>query len=456
MTAFPVHPVDLEPSQVATRTYLTRRRLTRVDASTAICVMLGLLMLIPSLLIVPGMTDVGRPGLVVALLLWFWWLVARLNPRLTQVGPQPIRWIVLAYLVVMLIGYAVGALRGLTTMESNAADRWMLLIASFTGVILIAADGIRNWERLNLVLRVFVWCSAVMAVIGLIQYALALDITKYFVIPGLQQKGWLPDLEVRGAGIRVASTTAHYIEFSSLMAMAVPFAIHFARYSHERGRRQMYAVAAILTAAAIPATVSRTGVVAIIIALACLFPLWDWRTRFNMLILGTGLGALALAVKPALVTTIVNLFLGASQDRSVTSRTDRYGMVNDYFVQTPWLGRGTGTWVSPQYQYLDNQWLETALANGIFGVVVLAALHITAFSLAFTALRRAVRPEDRHLCAALLATQLIALAVAATFDSLSFSTYATVMALMVGCCGTVWRFTHPKRTVRTSTTKNQA
>jgi polysaccharide biosynthesis protein PslJ len=40
--------------------------------------------------------------------------------------------------------------------------------------------------------------------------------------------------------------------------------------------------------------------------------------------------------------------------------------------------------------------------------------------------------------------------VAATFDSLSFTTFATTIALMIGLCGTVWRFTHPARTVRTS------
>jgi polysaccharide biosynthesis protein PslJ len=43
--------------------------------------------------------------------------------------------------------------------------------------------------------------------------------------------------------------------------------------------------------------------------------------------------------------------------------------------------------------------------------------------------------------------------VAGTFDSLSFSTYTVVVALTLGFCGTVWRLTHPARTVRTSTTR---
>jgi hypothetical protein len=45
------------------------------------------------------------------------------------------------------------------------------------------------------------------------------------------------------------------------------------------------------------------------------------------------------------------------------------------------------------------------------------------------------------------------LLVAGTFDSMSFLTYATTLALTLGLCGTVWRLTHPARTVRTSTTR---
>jgi hypothetical protein len=48
---------------------------------------------------------------------------------------------------------------------------------------------------------------------------------------------------------------------------------------------------------------------------------------------------------------------------------------------------------------------------------------------------------------------VIALVVAGTFDSMSFSTYTIMLGLCTGLCGTVWRLTHPARTVRTSTTR---
>jgi hypothetical protein len=84
------------------------------------------------------------------------------------------------------------------------------------------------------------------------------------------------------------------------------------------------------------------------------------------------------------------------------------------------------------------------------GVAALAMLHLVALSLAVTAFRRAKRREDKHLCAILIGTQLIAVFVHATFDALWFSTYATVLALVVGLCGTVWRLTHPSRAIRTA------
>ena len=450
MTVSLLHPADLEPSRLARGTYASRRRSMYVDAAVLLSLMLCLLMLIPAKLIVPDMTALGRPGLIVAVLMFCWWVLSRFHPRLAMVGPQPLRWAVLLYVLSALASYAVGLLRGLTTMEANNADRTLLYTAAFIGVALVVADGVPNWSRLELLLRVFVWGAAFMAVVGLLQFVLWTDVTVYLLVPGLEPKGFVPGFEVRGSGIRVASTTMHYIEFSAVMATALPFAIHFARYSAERRTRQKFAVLALLIAAAVPATVSRTGFLAVALVLLVMVPVWSWRMRYNMLVLGAVLGGALMLVKPGLLETVWGLFTGASEDPSVTSRTERYDMIYTYFTQRPWLGRGTGTWVSPQYQYLDNQWFAQALTTGAVGVAALALMHLTAIGVTLLALRRAARGPDRHLCAALLSTQLVGIAVGFTFDSFSFTTYATVLWLMIGGCAAVWRFTHPQQTVRTS------
>ena len=451
MTSTGAHLADFEPSLIAERTYATRRRFTTVDAPALLALMICLLTLFPAYLILPGMTDLGRPAVAVAFLMGCWWLIARLSPRLMMVGPQPMRWAALAYVMSLLISYAVAFLRGLTTMEINSADRAMLGAVGFVGVMLMAADGMPNWARLQGVLRVFVWCCCFMAVVGLAQALLFIDPTRWLAIPGLQPKGWIVGLEVRGGGVRVASTTLHYIEFSMMMVTALPFAIHFARFAPTRRQRQLFTVAALLIAGAVPMTLSRTGFLALAVVVLVLFPVWGWRLRYNMMVVGAALLAAMAVAKPSVLTTVSTMFLGADEDPSVVARTERYDMVAHYFHERPWLGRGTGTWVSPQYQYLDNQWLGTALANGIVGVAALATLYLTAATLATLAKRRSADEAQRHLCACLLAVALTGILANATFDALGFSTYATTLALMLGLCGAVWRFTHPAHTVRTST-----
>jgi O-Antigen ligase len=444
------HPADLEPSLVAHSTYLSRRRFLLLDSALLVCLMLGFLDLMPAALIVPGMTDLGRPALIIGVLMFCWWMLVRLNPRLTVIGPQPIRWVILVYWISILTSYAVGYMRGLSAIEVNGANRALFYAAAFTGAILMVADGVPNWDRFMTLLRVFVYCGAFMAVVGLIQFIVKIDVTQYLKVPGLQVHGLESDFSERGAALRVASTAFHYIEFSCVAATTLPFAVHFAMHSPTLKQRRRFLILALLLGAAVPVTISRTGMLALVAVILVLLPGWDWRQRYNFLGLTIVMIGVLMVVKPGLLGTIRDLFTNANQDTSVTARTGRYGMVGHYFAQAPWLGRGTGTWIPPQYQILDNYWFTFALDNGIVGVAALGAVHITAITLAVIARRRATNPADRHLCTVLITSQLVALLVAATFDSLSFTTYSMTLAVTIGACGTVWRFTHPERRVRTS------
>lgn len=442
---------DLEPSLISGQTYATRRRATYIDAATVLGLMVALTTLVPARLVVPGMTDLARPGLIVGFVLFCWWVLARVALHLAMTGPQPIRWAVLAFMVSALASYAVGFLRGLTTMEVNSADRTMLFFCTVAGVVLTAADGVPNWLRLRAVLKVLVCCASVVALIAIVQYVFVIDVTQYMVIPGLEPKGWTIGFEARGGGIRVASTTTHYIELAAFLALVLPFAVHFACFSHRRGRRQLALASTAVIAGGLAATISRTGILAVGLMVLVVFPVWSWRQRYNIAAIAAVFAGAAAVASPDLVRTLLRLFDDPSSNPAFTVRAERYPMAFEYVAQRPWLGRGTGTWVLPQYTVLDNQWLDTLITNGVIGVAALAGLHITGIVLAVTALRRSKVAEVRHLCAALISTQVIGLAVAGTFDSLSFSTYTVILALNLGFCGTVWRLTHPARTVRTLT-----
>jgi O-antigen ligase len=457
LTALSAHPVDLEPSLVGERMYATRRRYTRVNVTVMLSVTVCLLYLFPAGMIVPSMTYVGRPALVMALLMWCWWLLVRLNPRLVLVGPQPLRWAAFGYLLALLLSYTAGLLRGLTGLEMNGQDLAVLATFEFLGVVLMMADGLPNWERLKVVLRVFVGCAAFMSLIGLLQFAFKDDYTRYLLIPGLQLKGGLPGFTDRGEGglFRVAGTAYHYIEYSTCLAMALPFAIHFARFAPMRRQRQLFGLCGLVAVAGIPVALSRTGMLALAAVLLVMVPAWNWRTRYNIFVIGLTLTAAFTVVKPGLLGTLRSMFTGASQDPSIQGRTQDYQFVAHWFSQRPWLGRGPGTLIPVLNQglVLDNEWLYTLVTGGIIGVAALAAIHITSITLAATAAVRSKNSEERHLCIALVSSQLIGILVAGTFDSLGFTTYAITLALLTGATGAVWRFTHPARQVRTSSSR---
>jgi len=449
-----VHPTDLEPSLVGVRTYATRRRRAYVDVAAVINILICLLYLLPANQIIPQLTVLGRPALLLGMGLFLWWFLARLNPRLVMVGPQPLRWAALAYVVSMLLSYLAGLLRGLPTLESNRENFTVLVTFEFLGVMLMVADGIRNRARLEIVLKTFVWCAGFMAVVGILQSTIKIDVAGYLTLPGLlQPSSDLAGFELRGFGgqVRVAGTATHYIEFSTLMAMSVPFAVHCARFAASRRAKVTFGVIAFLTTAAVPIAISRTGVVALAGSMVVMLAVgWGWRTRYNLVVAGCVLIGGLVAVKPGLLGTVRSMFVGTENDPSIQGRTSDYEYVARWFSQRPWLGRGPGTLIPATSIVLDNQWLYTLVTLGLVGVVVMAALHLTCIALAAIAMRRATEAADRDLCAALISVQIVAMLVAATFDSLAFTTFSFTLALMSGMAGAMWRFTHPARTVRTA------
>jgi O-antigen ligase len=293
-----------------------------------------------------------------------------------------------------------------------------------------------------------------MAIIGMMQFFLKLDVTQYIVIPGLEDKGSLIGFEARGniGAIRVASTATHYIEFSAVMAIALPFAIHFVRFAETRLIRQLFGFAALLIAAAIPLTLSRTGILAAGIVLIAMLPAWGWRVRYNVVLMTVGLMAAFIVIRPGLIGTLRSLFAGIfnGQDMSVKGRTDDYTFVYDYFVERPWLGRGIGTFIPTIYRFLDNQWFGTLVEAGLIGLAALAALQITAIVLARIAQKRSTNEVDQHLCGALIATQIAIMVCSYTFDSLGFNTFATMMMVLIGVCAAMWRLTNTDQSVRTA------
>lgn len=388
--------VDLDPSLVAEHLYATRRRRHVVDLTAALNLVILLLFLVPAWLVLPQLSSVGRPALMLGLLLTSVWVVTKLHPRLVMRGPQPMRWAVALWLAALLTSYTAGQLRGLTELEANSADRAMILYCSLIGLVLLCADGIPSRRRLDELVQVLVGAASVVAVIGLLQSITGFDVTQYIQIPGLVHHGEMIGFEARGGFQRVASTTLHYIEFSALMAVALPFAIHTARFAATPLVRQLATMGAVLIAVSLPLSISRTGILALVVGVLAMLPVWSWRLRFNMGVAALVLAAMAMFLRPGFLGTLVGLFSNLSDDASVEGRTSRYDTVYAYVVESPLIGRGTGTFLPEMYILLDNHWLAALVETGLLGVVVLAGVHVTAIVLAVKVRRRAATEEDRQ------------------------------------------------------------
>lgn len=454
-TSANVHLVDFDPSRIEERTYVTRGRRYLLDSTAFVNALIVTLFLIPAEFVMPQLTAVGRPALLLGLLLAGMWAMSRMHPELVMRGRQPLRWALAMWMVSLLASYAGAQGRGLTVLEANGADRSLIYALIFIGAALACADGIPDRRRLDDVIRVLVWSAAAVSIIGILQSVLGFEVASIIHLPGLELHTDPVGFEDRRGFTRIASTTAHYIEFSAVMALALPFAIHLARFGRTARVRQLAMVAGVIIAVSIPLTVSRTGILGLLVVAIAMLPAWSWRNRLNLTVALLALVAATMVVRPRLLGAIKGLFTGWSGDESIQGRTDDYAHVQAFFAERPLFGRGTGTLIPDLYLILDNQWLVTLVQSGLVGVLAMICLHLTAIWLALKVRKRATNEEDRHLASCLVAVQLLVIVSAGTFDTFAFTTFTTAFAICTGLAGALWRLTHPVRPIRTDSARRR-
>lgn len=397
--------------------------------------------LIPARLVISGMGAVGRPSVAVGIMFAFVWFVSAIRPGQLPPQRQPVRWIVALYISLQLLGYAVGYDRLPSAGEASSADRWLIFTVSIAGVVLIVADGIRTREDLDRILRLLVAFSAVMSIVGALQFFRIIDLTRYIVIPGLQKNSQLIGVGARGDEhfARVAGTANHYIEFGVVLALVLPIAIHYALFSPPGRTRIWRWILAGIVAFGIPLSISRSAVLTVAMTMFLLAVIWPWRQRYNALMIGALSLAVFHAVNRGVLGTIKSLFLNAENDTSVTDRIARTTYVIDLWSTRPWLGRGAGMITPEAYILLDNQWYMTLLAGGVVGVVGLALFFLVPYLMGRGVRLRGQDQETRHLGQALAVTMPAAVMSSGTFDSFSFPTWVGVVCLLIGAIGALWR-----------------
>ncbi len=428
----------IDGSQLASRSGWQRGG----DVLPVLLVYVVLLYGIPSELVVAPLGAAGTPAQIVGLVMFAWWALSKLLPPMTRQRITPVHWLLLVFATAITTSYVTGMSRPVfSLLEVNSADRGILSLLSWCGVILVVADGIATQARLESLLRAVALGAVFIAVLGCLQFFFGLDLAHYIKVPGLSVNSGFGELFDRSGYRRVSGTTSHPIEFGVVLSAALPLVIHCARFAPTRGQAAAWWVGALVVAAALPLSVARSAIIGGTIAILYLFHTWPAQLRRRALVVGA-VGALAMSVVvPGLLGTIRGLFLNAGSDPSTQGRTADYGPVFAYFRDSPVVGRGFGTFIPDLYRTLDNQYLGLLVEAGLLGLTAFLALLVGAVIVAGRVRRESNSERTRDLAQCLKAGVMVVAVDAATFDALGFAASTGTLMLLLGAIAALRRST---------------
>jgi O-antigen ligase len=412
---------------------------SRTYTATLLTFYVILLMFIPSALVLAPLGGSGGPATLFAVALAGWYLTLWLHTASAlDRGRQPVRAAAIIFTCAIVAAYVSANRRTLPALEQNGADRGLILMAGWFGVLLLAADGIDRWAQLRTVLRRIVNCATAIAVIGITQFAIGLNIATYVVIPGLITKVPFVDLTVRDGLNRPSATTAQPLEFAAVLALCLPLALHQARFAAPGSRARRWLQVALI-AGAMPLAVSRSAVLGLVTVALTLLPTWPKRERRAAYLLILGAVGLFWVTVPRMVTVLQQLFSQIGAETSSQSRIGAYSAAIPFIAGHPWFGRGFQTFFPQTYFFVDNQYLTSLIETGFVGLLALLALFVTGWCLARSARRSVTDPKTRDLLQCLAGSVAVAAVSFSTFDGLSFTIATGLTFLVMGCVGAAWR-----------------
>lgn len=399
------------------------------------------LFLVPSNYVIRAIGAIGYPAALVGMFAMIAWIVAVIlgqhDPRITR---HPIRGVLAMFWLVTLASYVLTNRSLLDGAQLLSADRWLMQVAEMSGVALIAAECINSLDDLRRVLRTVSWASAFCGVVALGQWRGGFNLAPYLGrIPGFTDDGTASQM-LRNGLSRVSGTGIHPIELGVTAAMLVPLAIWAALQTDVQSKARRWAPV-LLTALAIPATVSRSAVIAVVCAVGVFVVLMPARQRVAaFLVVPVAIGAVFITAHGE-IGTLTNLFFAGNSDTSIAHRTNNYPLVEHLVSEAPWLGTGGGTYLpnADLTNNLDNEYLTIAIELGLIGAVALACFFLFPMRIALKARQKSHDPPLRLLCAALAGAALAGGVCSAFFDSFSFPLFYNVYAIVLGLIGACWR-----------------
>ena len=425
---------------VQERTGITRSG--GVDAAALVTAYVCLLWFIPSPMVVSALGSAGSPATLFGIgifLYWAWHTVRRSERSDGRV--RPVRAAMLGLLVTMMVVYAHAMAGPLPSDEISTADSGMLRLISLAGVVLLACDGISDFERLVTVLRRLALAAGLVALLGLAQYITGELFVDRIRIPGLTAgtEGWT--LGTRSGRIRPSGTSMSPIEYGVVLGMALPLVTVCA--SVQSRYRWLFRVMLVAMIASIFFSMSRSAYICALAGTIVLAMSWNLRQRFRALGFLAVVSSVLYVTVPGLLGAIQGLFSNAGQDPSISSRTGSYDIAGAFISDSPLLGKGFGTFL-PKYWILDNAYLGMTIEAGLLGLLALLALIGCGLVSALAArrtLQREGREEQAQYAQALLASVAAGGCGLAFFDAFAFPQTAGCLFLFIGLAGAMLRIT---------------
>jgi len=403
-----------------------------LDGVTWLTVFAFFLFAIPTRFVFAPLGSAGAPSMVFGILSLIFWTgtqLSRREPSAVFVNPARVAlWIFAACVVTSFIA---AMSRPIDADEVSPANVALLTCASWSGTFLIAHDGIPTGQRFSVLIWRLAIFGSLLACLGIAQFVFGETIVDRISIPGLASG--TADTFSRQGFTRPSGTATHPIEFGVLLTMLLPFALHSAIHRHGRGLVWSW-VPPLAIISVMPLSLSRSALLGTIVCLVVLLPAWPrvYR-RFAYVAVFLLLVGLPLAV-PGLSGSILALFTGADSDPSVQSRTNSYDLAWDFIRNSPWFGRGLGTFL-PKDWILDNQYLNTLICNGFVGLLALIGLITTCIFIMVRVRVQVDDPEVRDLAQALIASILAGAVGLALFDGFGFPMTASTLFLVLGLAG---------------------
>lgn len=412
------------------------------DAVSVIGVVVLLAFAIPSPFVFTPLGGSASPAAMVALFCFWLWCMGRLAPTLgLATGRQPIRTAMWVFTATIVASVAVAFARVLPPSEAKAPFRALTAAAAALGLALLTADGVPNRRRLDRLLRWLVWGATFCGFVALLQFLFNIDLAMSLKPPGL---GLLLDtafVQERNGLRRAAGTAAHPIELAVILTSLLPLALHYALRDQKRGHLSPVVrwLPTAVIALAVPTTLSRTAVVGLVVIAVWMLPVWSWTRRITALVV-TGLFIVAVQFLNAkVIETIVDLFVNADTDASITTRQSDYSSGFRIIGQHLLLGRGFKTFLPSENFFVDNEYLIHTIETGIIGLAALVMLFVVAIACTEGARRFAIDENTRDLGRSLGGAIAVIAVTFATFDALSFPLVTTVAFVLIGAAGALWR-----------------